>query len=134
MLWLSDYYRNVIWPFSLQTYNQSQSNKRSIYKAISGNRQVLHFYQGSPRMVPVGINPELHKMFITCGVYEPEKPRNLQRKTSNFSYKNGKYKTLHLSHAFFFLLLVSRPYVDIFPFWETPFLRNILGCYGCCKE
>ncbi|XP_045655282.1 Fanconi anemia group M protein [Ursus americanus] len=72
-----------------RTYNQSQSNKRSIYKAISGNRQVLHFYQGSPRMVPVGINPELHKMFITCGVYEPEKPRNLQRKTSNFSYKNG---------------------------------------------
>ncbi|XP_077617403.1 Fanconi anemia group M protein [Crocuta crocuta] len=73
-----------------RTYNQSQSNKRSIYKAISGNRQVLHFYQGSPRMVPDGINPELHKMFITCGVYEPEKPsRNLQRKSSIFSYKNG---------------------------------------------
>ncbi|XP_029807561.1 Fanconi anemia group M protein isoform X2 [Suricata suricatta] len=73
-----------------RTYNQSQSNKRSIYKAISGNRQVLHFYQGSPRMVPAGINPELHKMFITCGVYEPEKPpRNLQRKSSLFSYKNG---------------------------------------------
>ncbi|XP_077909762.1 Fanconi anemia group M protein [Halichoerus grypus] len=72
-----------------RTYNQSQSNKRSIYKAISGNRQVLHFYQGSPRMVPDGINPELHKMFITCGVYEPEKPRNLQRKSSHFSYKNG---------------------------------------------
>ncbi|KAI5771218.1 FANCM protein [Gulo gulo luscus] len=72
-----------------RTYNQSQSNKRSIYKAISGNRQVLHFYQGSPRMVPDGINPELHKMFITCGVYEPDKPRNVQRKSSNFSYKNG---------------------------------------------
>ncbi|XP_025775097.1 Fanconi anemia group M protein [Puma concolor] len=74
-----------------RTYNQSQCNKRSIYKAISGNRQVLHFYQGSPRMVPDGINPELHKMFITCGVYEPEKPsRNLQRKSSIFSYKNGE--------------------------------------------
>lgn len=72
-----------------RTYNQSQSNKRSIYKAISGNRQVLHFYQGSPRMVPDGINPELHKMFITCAAYEPEKPWNLQRKSSNFSYKNG---------------------------------------------
>ncbi|XP_014403677.1 PREDICTED: Fanconi anemia group M protein isoform X3 [Myotis brandtii] len=73
-----------------RTYNQSQSNKRSIYKAISGNRQVLHFYQASPRMVPDGINPELHKMFITHGVYEPEKPsRNLQRKSSIFSYRNG---------------------------------------------
>uniref|UniRef100_G3SN12 RNA helicase n=1 Tax=Loxodonta africana TaxID=9785 RepID=G3SN12_LOXAF len=71
-----------------RTYNQSQSNKRSIYKAISGNRQVLHFYQGSPRMVPDGITPELHKMFITHGVYEPEKPSwNLQRKL--FSYRGG---------------------------------------------
>ncbi|XP_070334089.1 Fanconi anemia group M protein isoform X4 [Odocoileus virginianus] len=73
-----------------RTYNQSQCNKRSIYKAISGNRQVLHFYQGSPRMVPDGVNPQLHKMFITHGVYEPEKPsRNLQRKPSIFSYRNG---------------------------------------------
>ncbi|XP_016072835.1 PREDICTED: Fanconi anemia group M protein isoform X2 [Miniopterus natalensis] len=73
-----------------RTYNQSQSNKRSIYKAISGNRQVLHFYQASPRMVPDGINPELHKMFITHGVYEPEKPsRNLQRKSSIFSSRSG---------------------------------------------
>uniref|UniRef100_A0A8C0CES7 RNA helicase n=1 Tax=Balaenoptera musculus TaxID=9771 RepID=A0A8C0CES7_BALMU len=74
-----------------RTYNQSQCNKRSIYKAISGNRQVLHFYQGSPRMVPDGINPQLHKMFITHGIYEPEKPsRNLQRKSSIFSYRKGK--------------------------------------------
>ncbi|XP_057581181.1 Fanconi anemia group M protein isoform X2 [Hippopotamus amphibius kiboko] len=73
-----------------RTYNQSQCNKRSIYKAISGNRQVLHFYQRSPRMVPDGINPQLHKMFITHGIYEPEKPsRNLQRKFSLFPYRNG---------------------------------------------
>uniref|UniRef100_A0A8C5W1F0 RNA helicase n=1 Tax=Microcebus murinus TaxID=30608 RepID=A0A8C5W1F0_MICMU len=71
-------------------YNQSQSNKRNIYKAISGNRQVIHFYQRSPRMVPDGINPELHKMFITHGVYEPEKAsRNLQRKSSIISCRNG---------------------------------------------
>ncbi|XP_053451315.1 Fanconi anemia group M protein isoform X2 [Nycticebus coucang] len=71
-------------------YNQSQFNKRNIYKAISGNRQVLHFYQRSPRMVPDGINPELHKMFITHGVYEPEKSsRNVQRKSSVFACRNG---------------------------------------------
>ncbi|XP_073853421.1 Fanconi anemia group M protein isoform X12 [Macaca fascicularis] len=41
-------------------------------------------------MVPDGINPKLHKMFITHGVYEPEKPsRNLQRKSSIFSYRDG---------------------------------------------
>ncbi|XP_052041728.1 Fanconi anemia group M protein isoform X2 [Apodemus sylvaticus] len=70
-----------------RTYNQSQSNKKNIYKAISGNRQVLHLYQGSPRMVPDKINPELHKMFITPGIYEPEKARSLQRKS--FSSRGG---------------------------------------------
>ncbi|XP_042638155.1 Fanconi anemia group M protein [Orycteropus afer afer] len=72
-----------------RTYNQSQSNKRSIYKAISGNRQVLHFYQGSPRMVPDGIIPELHKMFITHDMYEPENASwNLKRMKHNNSKKD----------------------------------------------
>ncbi|XP_049986758.1 Fanconi anemia group M protein [Alexandromys fortis] len=66
-----------------RTYNQSQSNKRSVYKAISGNRQVLHFYQGSPRMVPENVNPELHKMFITHGAFEPEKARDVRRKPAS---------------------------------------------------
>ncbi|XP_052594569.1 Fanconi anemia group M protein isoform X2 [Peromyscus californicus insignis] len=64
-----------------RTYNQSQSIKKNIYKAISGNRQLLHLYQGSPRMVPDKINPELHKMSLTPGVYEPEKSRNVHRKS-----------------------------------------------------
>ncbi|KAL6059513.1 hypothetical protein STEG23_011186, partial [Scotinomys teguina] len=64
-----------------RTYNQSQSIKRNIYKAVSGDRHTLHLYKGSPRMVPDKINPELHKMFITPGLYEPEKSRNVQRKS-----------------------------------------------------
>ncbi|XP_028638024.1 Fanconi anemia group M protein [Grammomys surdaster] len=70
-----------------RTYNQSQSNKKNIYKAISGSRQVLRLYQGSPRMVPDKINPQLHKMFITHSVYEPEKARSVQRKS--FSSRGG---------------------------------------------
>ncbi|NXX19295.1 FANCM protein, partial [Podargus strigoides] len=61
-----------------RTYNQSQSNKRSIHKAISGNK-MLHFYQHSPRMVPEGINPKLHKMFITAEKYEPTNSRMLSK-------------------------------------------------------
>ncbi|KFQ62303.1 Fanconi anemia group M protein, partial [Pelecanus crispus] len=66
-----------------RTYNQSQSNKRSIHKAISGNK-MLHFYQRSPRMIPQGINPKLHKMFITAEKYEPSNSRMLskERRTS----------------------------------------------------
>ncbi|XP_048217749.1 Fanconi anemia group M protein-like [Perognathus longimembris pacificus] len=76
-----------------RTYNQSQSNKRNIYKAISGSRQILHFYQGSPRMVPDDINPKLHKMFITHGVFAPEKASwRVQRKSSRdgMSHKNSR--------------------------------------------
>uniref|UniRef100_A0A8C3W1I9 RNA helicase n=1 Tax=Catagonus wagneri TaxID=51154 RepID=A0A8C3W1I9_9CETA len=82
-------------------YNQSQSNKRSIYKAISGNKQVLHFYQGSPRMVPEGINPQLHKMFIAPGIYEQEKTsQSLQRKSSIFLSRNGMRQN-HLKKDWF---------------------------------
>ncbi|XP_010151874.1 PREDICTED: Fanconi anemia group M protein, partial [Eurypyga helias] len=77
-----------------RTYNQSQSNKRSIHKAIAGNR-ALHFYQRSPRMIPAGINPKMHKMFITAEKYEPSdsrmlskerRPSSLQHKSALFSY------------------------------------------------
>ncbi|KAM3918512.1 Fanconi anemia group M protein [Leptodactylus fuscus] len=53
-----------------RTYNQSQCNKRSIYKAIMGNNTDLHLHEQSPRMVPDGINPVVHKMFITQGTYD----------------------------------------------------------------
>ncbi|NXV47250.1 FANCM protein, partial [Uria aalge] len=65
-----------------RTYNQSQSNKRSIHKAISGNK-MLHFYQHSPRMIPEGINPKLHKMFITAEKYEPSNSRMLSKERSS---------------------------------------------------
>ncbi|XP_013365555.1 PREDICTED: Fanconi anemia group M protein [Chinchilla lanigera] len=95
-----------------RTYNQSQSNKRNIYKAISGSKQVLRFYQRSPRMVPAGINPELHKMFITHGVYEPEKPsRNAKRKSSLFPSRNGMRQ--NNSHEDWFLT------EEEFKLWNT---------------
>ncbi|XP_016154437.1 PREDICTED: Fanconi anemia group M protein, partial [Ficedula albicollis] len=70
-----------------QTYNQSQCNKRSINKAISGNK-TLRFYQHSPRMVPEGINPKVHKMFITA---EKEEPRVLSRgrRCSSLQHKSA---------------------------------------------
>ncbi|XP_009977227.1 PREDICTED: LOW QUALITY PROTEIN: Fanconi anemia group M protein, partial [Tauraco erythrolophus] len=82
-------------------YNQSQSNKRSIHKAISGNK-MLRFYQHSPRMIPEGINPKVHKMFITAEKYEPSNSRtlskerrssSLQRKSALFSCVTGQKQT-----------------------------------------
>ncbi|XP_074005045.1 Fanconi anemia group M protein [Numenius arquata] len=75
-----------------RTYNQSQCNKRSIHKAISGNK-MLHFYQRSPRMIPEGINPELHKMFITAEKYEPSDSRTLskERRSSSLGHKSALF-------------------------------------------
>ncbi|XP_026185210.1 Fanconi anemia group M protein isoform X2 [Mastacembelus armatus] len=53
-----------------RTYNQSQSNKRSVYKYIIGNKSGFHMYPNSPRMLPEGVNPTLHKMHITCGQFD----------------------------------------------------------------
>uniref|UniRef100_A0A8C3XGR8 ATP-dependent RNA helicase FANCM n=1 Tax=Cyanoderma ruficeps TaxID=181631 RepID=A0A8C3XGR8_9PASS len=71
-----------------RTYNQSQCNKRSIHKAISGNK-TLRFYQHSPRMVPEGINPKVHKMFITAEKEEPSASRMLskERRSSSLQHR-----------------------------------------------
>ncbi|KAJ8290505.1 hypothetical protein GJAV_G00013740 [Gymnothorax javanicus] len=53
-----------------RTYNQSQMNKRSVYKSIMGKKHSFHMFPHSPRMLPDGVNPTLHKMFITCGQFE----------------------------------------------------------------
>uniref|UniRef100_A0A8C6NE96 ATP-dependent RNA helicase FANCM n=1 Tax=Melopsittacus undulatus TaxID=13146 RepID=A0A8C6NE96_MELUD len=75
-----------------RTYNQSQSNKRSIDKAISGNK-TLHFYQHSPRMIPEGINPKMHKMFITAEKYEPCNSRmfSKERRSSSLQHKSALF-------------------------------------------
>ncbi|XP_069805797.1 Fanconi anemia group M protein [Dendropsophus ebraccatus] len=75
-----------------RTYNQSQCNKRSIYKAIMGKNTDLHLHPQSPRMVPDGINPTVHKMFITQGTYDVKdgsnpkerRPGAVHRKSSVF--------------------------------------------------
>ncbi|NXX97074.1 FANCM protein, partial [Centropus bengalensis] len=71
-----------------RTYNQSQSNKKSIHKAIAGNK-ALRFYQHSPRMVPQGLNPKLHKMFITAEKYEPSsaRTRSKERRSGSLQHK-----------------------------------------------
>ncbi|XP_041266465.1 Fanconi anemia group M protein isoform X2 [Onychostruthus taczanowskii] len=73
-----------------RTYNQSQCNRRSIHKAISGNK-TLHFYQHSPRMVPEGINPKVHKMFITAEKREQSSSRLLskERRCSSLQHKSA---------------------------------------------
>ncbi|XP_043930200.1 Fanconi anemia group M protein isoform X2 [Protopterus annectens] len=76
-----------------RTYNQSQSSKRSVYKAImANNSKGVNLCQHSPRMIPIGINPVVHKMFISCGTYETKevsRSSSKSRKSSSCIFDSG---------------------------------------------
>ncbi|XP_071963956.1 Fanconi anemia group M protein-like, partial [Antedon mediterranea] len=48
-----------------QVYNQSLSNKKGIHKALQNSSKKLDLYRNSRRMVPKGLNPSVHKMYLT---------------------------------------------------------------------
>ncbi|XP_022052530.2 Fanconi anemia group M protein isoform X2 [Acanthochromis polyacanthus] len=77
-----------------RTYNQSQSNKRSVYKSITGNKSGFHMYPNSPRMLPDGVNPKVHKMHITCGQFDHrESSRRSVR--GRRSHSEGRASLIH---------------------------------------
>ncbi|KAF3844965.1 hypothetical protein F7725_008128 [Dissostichus mawsoni] len=77
-----------------RTYNQSMSNKRSVDKSIIGNRSGFHMYPNSPRMLPEGVNPTLHKMHITCGQFDHQESnrRSVRGRRSN---SEGRVSLIH---------------------------------------
>ncbi|XP_041668468.1 Fanconi anemia group M protein [Cheilinus undulatus] len=77
-----------------RTYNQSQSNKRSVYKSITGNKNGFHMYPNSPRMLPDEVNPSLHKMHITCGQFDHQES-NRRSVGSRRSHSGGRASLIH---------------------------------------
>ncbi|KAK5857518.1 hypothetical protein PBY51_010758 [Eleginops maclovinus] len=77
-----------------RTYNQSQSNKRSVDKSIIGNRNGFHMYPNSPRMLPEGVNPTLHKMHITCGQFDHQES-NKRSVRGRRSHSDGRVSLIH---------------------------------------
>ncbi|XP_008283609.1 Fanconi anemia group M protein [Stegastes partitus] len=77
-----------------RTYNQSQSNKKSVYKSIIGNKSGFHMYPNSPRMLPDGLNPRLHRMHITCGQFDH---RDTSRRSGGGrrSHSGGRASLIH---------------------------------------
>uniref|UniRef100_A0A096M7Q3 FA complementation group M n=1 Tax=Poecilia formosa TaxID=48698 RepID=A0A096M7Q3_POEFO len=77
-----------------RTYNQSQSNKRSVYKSITGNRNGFRMYPSSPRMLPEGVNPQLHKMHITSGQFD-HKESSRRSVRGRRSHAEGRASLIH---------------------------------------
>lgn len=77
-----------------QTYNQSMSNKRSVDKSIIGNRSGFHMYPNSPRMLPEGVNPTLHKMHITCGQFDHQESNRRSIRGRRFN-SEGRVSLIH---------------------------------------
>ncbi|XP_042356656.1 Fanconi anemia group M protein [Plectropomus leopardus] len=77
-----------------KTYNQSQSNKRSVDKSIIGNKNGFHMYPNSPRMLPEGVNPTLHKMHITCGQFD-HRENSRRSVRGRRSHSEGRASLIH---------------------------------------
>ena len=56
-----------------QIYNKSQSNKKSIHRAIKDGCRNLVFFDRCPRMVPRYVSPQVHKMHMTIGEFVSSK-------------------------------------------------------------
>ncbi|XP_053701979.1 Fanconi anemia group M protein [Synchiropus splendidus] len=78
-----------------RTYNTSQSNRRSVVKSIV-NRSGLHMYPSSPRMLPEGLRPVLHKMYITSGQFV-QRSSSVSRRSSRGrrSHSEGQSSLIH---------------------------------------
>ncbi|KAJ4939632.1 hypothetical protein JOQ06_029076 [Pogonophryne albipinna] len=77
-----------------RTYNQSMSNKRSVDKSIIGNRSGFHMFPNSPRMLPEGLNPTLHKMHITCGQFDHQESNRRSIRGRRFN-SEGRVSLIH---------------------------------------
>ncbi|GFS22054.1 ATP-dependent DNA helicase mph1 [Elysia marginata] len=71
-----------------QIYNQSVSSKKSIHKAILNGAKSLRFYPNNPRMVPAGVQPQCHKIFITI----PEENKKPQASKTKRASVGGKQR------------------------------------------
>ena len=78
-----------------QDYNSSLASRRSIHKAIMGAGKSLQYYPYSPAMIPSGLRPTCHKMFMTV----PEKPGAVTGK-SKTKIKEKKSTTPDVSIMF----------------------------------
>ena len=75
-----------------QIYNKSQSNKKSIHRAIKEGCRNLAFFKQSQRMVPRYISPKVHKMHMTIGEFVSSKPGKKGASTSKRLSSAGQSK------------------------------------------
>ncbi|XP_064485103.1 Fanconi anemia group M protein homolog isoform X6 [Ornithodoros turicata] len=68
-----------------QAYRQSNYKKQSIHRAISSGAQFKNLYSDAPRMVPRGLNPVCHRMYMSVHEYQS---------TNHKAMLTGKEKTL----------------------------------------
>ena len=78
-----------------QIYNKSQSNKKSIHRAIREGCKQLAFFKKCPRMVPRHIVPQVHKLHMTIGEFVSSKPskRGAKKPTSGLNQSNLAFGT-----------------------------------------
>lgn len=61
----------------------SVANSKSIQKAIAGKGRSFQYYQDSPRMIPLGLQPTCHQMHITVKEKFAAKKKGKKSASSN---------------------------------------------------
>eukprot|EP00057_Strongylocentrotus_purpuratus_P017531 XP_011672005.1 PREDICTED: LOW QUALITY PROTEIN: Fanconi anemia group M protein [Strongylocentrotus purpuratus] len=73
-------------------YDRSQYSKKGIHRALQGNNKSLHLYPCSPRMIPRGLNPTVHKMNIKVGEYHSKHKTKMAAPSSSLNTTTIKSK------------------------------------------
>jgi len=67
-----------------QAYNASLAKKNSMYRIITNGSRNFKFYQNNPVMIPAGVEPRCHKLFLQAAVEkEPEVDLKNKRKSKD---------------------------------------------------
>ncbi|XP_078491506.1 uncharacterized protein LOC100175837 isoform X2 [Ciona intestinalis] len=70
-------------------YNTSVASRKSIGKAMHAGSKSLQYYPHNPPMIPHGIKPVCHKMFITV----EKLPSNTKKRKISTNYLNSYFKS-----------------------------------------
>ncbi|XP_048586442.1 uncharacterized protein LOC5503392 isoform X2 [Nematostella vectensis] len=110
-----------------QVYKRSQSNKKSIHKAIVKGTGSFDLYQDNPRMIPKHLTPTVFKMEMTVGSYVA-KGKNKRKSDANKS--SGKIKAL-LTKAVTPPSVTSRKDDGLLSYGELMYWQENFKLKGC---
>jgi superfamily II DNA/RNA helicase len=71
-----------------QTYKTSLAKKKNIYKIIANSNKNFKFYENNPLMIPKGLKPTCHKLYINVPQENEEESKKTKKKAKTKANNN----------------------------------------------